>query len=57
MGDRSKKVKTNLVDKTHLWNVFDSEINGEKTPLECIYRESRDREECDQCKSALAFFG
>ena len=55
MGDRSKKVKNNSIDKKHLWNVFDTEINGDKVPLECIYRESRDREECDQCKSALAF--
>ena len=55
MAERSKKLKKFVQDKKQLWNVFDAEVLGDKPPLECIYRESRDREQCDQCDSALAF--
>ena len=52
---KSKK-RTQSIDKTHLWNTFDDEINGGKpVPLECIYRECGNRESCEQCCSMLAF--
>jgi transcription initiation factor TFIIB len=55
-NERSKKNKGNVVDKKHLWNIFESEINNEqKTPLECLYRSISDRETCEMCKSSLAF--
>lgn len=55
MAERSKKLKKSVQDKRQLWSVFDTEVVGDKPPLECIYRESRDREQCDQCESSLAF--
>ena len=52
---KSKK-RTQSIDKTHLWNTFDDEINGGKpVPLECMYRECGNRESCEQCCSMLAF--
>ncbi len=52
---KSKK-RSQSIDKTHLWNTFDDEINGGKpVPLECMYRECGNRECCDQCSSMLAF--
>jgi len=54
--DRSKRNKSSNTNKTHLWSVFDSEINGpEKEPLECIYRACGNREKCDICEFNLAF--
>ena len=54
--DKSKKRKNNIVNKTELWNIFDSEIDNEqKKPLECIYRECGDREKCERCEHSLAF--
>ena len=54
--DKSKRRKNNIVNKTELWNIFDSEIDNEqKKPLECIYRECGDREKCERCEHSLAF--
>jgi len=57
-SEQSKKRKSNTINKTELWNIFDSEIeNGLKstTPLECIYRACGNREKCDTCDFMLAF--
>jgi len=38
--DKSQKRKNNNINKTELWNIFDSEIENpdkQKVPLECIY--------------------
>jgi transcription initiation factor TFIIB len=53
--DGSKKNKLSNINKTELWNVFDSEVIGPKEPLECIYRACGDREKCDICNYNLAF--
>jgi transcription initiation factor TFIIB len=55
--DKSKKKKHTLVNKKELWNIFENEVDDpiKKNPLECIYRESGDREFCEQCNSNLAF--
>ena len=59
--DKSKKRKETNINKTELWNVFDTEIannnsnNSINTPLECIYRVSGDREKCERCEYSLAF--
>lgn len=56
-----KKNKTQkravINDKSHLWNIFDSDIAHpqKKTPLECLYSNEGERECCDQCKSSLVF--
>lgn len=55
MTDGSKKIKNTSKNKSQLWNIFDTEINGEHVPLECMYRESGDRESCEQCNASLAF--
>jgi transcription initiation factor TFIIB len=57
-NDKSKKRKTNTVDKKELWNIFDSEIenpNKQPVPLECMYRSSGNREMCERCENILAF--
>ena len=55
--DKSKKRRSHNVNKSALWNIFDTEINPEKAlePLECLFRKEGNREECEQCKSRLAF--
>jgi transcription initiation factor TFIIIB Brf1 subunit/transcription initiation factor TFIIB len=55
--DKSQKRKNNNINKTELWNVFDSEIenpNKQIVPLECIYG-SGNREICERCETILAF--
>ena len=48
------KKKKEPVNKSELWNIFDSELST--TPsLECMYRAEGNREICDQCSSNLAF--
>jgi len=55
-NDKSKKNKQTKLNKTELWNVFDTEVvNSDKPPLECLYRSISNREDCDMCKSCLAF--
>ena len=53
--EQSKKRKDNNINKAKLWNIFDSEIVGNKIPLECIYRACGNREKCEQCEHSLAF--
>jgi transcription initiation factor TFIIB len=55
--DKSQKRKDNKINKTELWNIFDSEIENpdkQKVPLECMYG-SGNREMCERCESILAF--
>jgi transcription initiation factor TFIIB len=57
-NDKSKKRKTDEINRKELWNVFDSEIknpNKQTDPLECIYRSSGNREMCERCEHMLAF--
>ena len=49
---KTKKIKRN-VDNTNIWKLFDEEVNLNDKPLECIYRQSGEREYCDTCKSML----
>ena len=57
--DKSKKNKYNNVDKIKLWNIYDTEINNKSSDtenkLECLYRASGNREQCERCESMLAF--
>ena len=57
MSDKSKKQKLNTINKTKLWNIFDTEIENENKsiPLECMYRSSGNRECCDYCQFSLLF--
>ena len=57
-NERSKKRKDNILDKTKLWNVFESEIINEDkklNTLECVYRTIGDRECCERCSFSLAY--
>jgi transcription initiation factor TFIIB len=57
-NEKSKKKKDNHLDKTKLWNIFESEIineNKSNTPLECVYRNIGDRENCERCQYNLAY--
>ena len=49
----TKKKRSN-VNKTKLWNMFDKEISPRET-IECVYRNSGEREFCDTCNSSLVF--
>ena len=55
---KSEKTKKNKkkqkLNKTDLWNQFENECY-KKEPLECIYRDVGDRENCDNCKYNLSF--
>lgn len=56
--DRSVKNKSTEIDKSKLWNIFESEIvnpDKQKQPLECLYRSIADRENCEQCKHNLIY--
>lgn len=55
--DKSQKRKNININKSELWNIFDSEIENPekaKVPLECIYG-AGNREHCERCESNLAF--
>lgn len=55
--DKSQKRKNTNINKSELWNIFDSEIENPekaKVPLECIYG-AGNRERCERCESNLAF--
>ena len=56
---KSKRKEISVATKKNLWNIFDNEIKQNsslnKTPLECIYRESGTRDFCDYCENILAF--
>jgi transcription initiation factor TFIIB len=50
---KTKKVKRSTVNND-MWKMFDVEINNKTDdPLECIYRQSGEREFCDCCKTIL----
>jgi transcription initiation factor TFIIB len=54
--EKSLKKKT-CINKTELWNIFDSEIENpskKQIPLECIYG-SGNREFCERCEFSLSF--
>jgi transcription initiation factor TFIIB len=53
--ESKKKKNSNHVNKTELWNIFESEICEKKEPLECIYRVCGGREMCERCNFMLAF--
>jgi len=44
-----KRLKTNV----DLWRKFDNEVNHGAKPIECIYRQSGQREICDYCTEIL----
>jgi len=55
--DKSQKRKNNNINKSELWNIFDTEIENpekSKVPLECIYG-AGNREFCERCQRILAF--
>ena len=50
---KTKKIKRNKAT-SNLWKLFDTEVNNKDSdPLECIYRQSGQREFCDNCKNIL----
>ena len=59
ISKKTKKNKNNnYIDKTKLWNIFDTEVinpDKQKDPLECLYRTIKDRETCERCQYSLSF--
>ena len=55
MGDKTiktKKLRRNNFDKNAIWNSF-SEIGPSEEPIQCVYRNSGQRDLCDCCESNL----
>jgi len=52
MKSKTKKNSNNNINKKKLWNSFDKSINNKKI-LECIYRKSGERNNCEICNSIL----
>lgn len=53
-SNRTKKLKpADKIDKKALWDSFDKNAAAEK-PIECVFRSSGEREQCDCCASGLA---
>ena len=50
---KTKKIKQKHRINNDMWNMFDSEIKQSEPSIECIYRQSGEREFCDCCKSIL----
>ena len=55
MNDNNPKTKKIKKPKCNaeLWKQFDNEINSDKEPLECIYRQTGQRDFCECCESIL----
>ena len=50
----TKKVRKTGVDKKAIWEKFKIEEDKEEAPIECVYRTSGQREQCECCKNMLA---
>ena len=51
---KTKKIRKNKINKKDLWAKFQSEICGTKSStIECVYRNTGEREECEACSSKL----
>jgi transcription initiation factor TFIIB len=48
------KKRKESINRAQLWEQFDTEINSEKKPLECVYRSIKKRDSCDICESSVA---
>ena len=51
---RTKKYRNRVINKKKLWEQFQEEIpQKNRQPIECIYRNSGQREYCEACSSIL----
>lgn len=51
---KTKKIRKNKINKKELWAKFNNEINDNKcTTIECVYRNTGEREVCESCSSNL----
>jgi len=54
--NRTKKIKPHEnIDKKAMWDNFDKNEENFKAPVECVFRNSGDREQCECCQSSLSF--
>lgn len=53
---KTKKNHEKNINKREMWNLFNSEFENEqdKKTIECIYRNTGERENCESCNSPLA---
>ena len=57
MNDSTKTKKVKKTRNIDMWKQFDNEIannNNNNNSLECIYRQSGEREVCDYCNNILS---
>lgn len=52
--NKHTKKKRHPINKRKAWGMFEKEM-GLKEPIECVYRNTGEREVCDTCHSAIAF--
>ena len=50
---KKKKVQLSNMDKSKLWDIFDKEIDQEKTSVECVFTEFCESGLCTLCNSIL----
>ena len=48
---KTKKVRKTTVDKKAIWDKFQLEEKDDIPPIECVYRASGQREQCECCKT------
>ena len=53
MNDTTKTKKIKRTQNKDLWKQFDNEVHNNLKPIECIYRQSGQREVCDCCEEIL----
>jgi len=53
MNDTTKTKKIKRTQNKDLWEQFDNEVHNNLKPIECIYRQSGQREVCDCCEEIL----
>jgi transcription initiation factor TFIIB len=49
---KTKKIRKNKINKKEIWAKFQNEL-GDNNPIECVYRNTGEREICEACSSNL----
>jgi transcription initiation factor TFIIB len=52
--NKQTKKKKRTINKSKLWGMFEKEV-GNKETIECVYRNTGERDFCDTCNASLAF--
>lgn len=50
---KTKKIRKNKINKKEIWAKFQNELGDKNNPIECVYRNTGEREICEACSSNL----